>query len=292
MFEFAIGFAIFVAVLIVLSICNFFSEIYQEVKAKERYDLEQKKKHDALALEAQRKKTEQELEAQRKKVEQELEFRKQAGLDPIYQEQMRKNKQYKAMIACLIIFMVLIVGYLIVSKSDSRSEADYGTSSIGDEITVPAQEESSIVQENQNLPERFTPVVGNKRQVESTPSEIQPVAQPREIVEPPVANSFEGNIDDTNLWSSSQISVYEADAHVGETTTVCGEVSQISQTSKATYMNFGGQYPKHKFSAVIWSNNIMPASEGSNICITGVIESYKGIPQIVINSIENQISHH
>jgi len=71
---------------------------------------------------------------------------------------------------------------------------------------------------------------------------------------------------------------------------VCGEVSQISQTSKATYINFGGIYPKHKFSAVIWSNNIMPTSEGSKICITGLVESYKGVPQIVIRSVENQIS--
>lgn len=292
MFEFAIGFAIFVAVMIVLSICNFFSETYQELKEKERYDLEQKEKRDALALEAQRKKTEQELEVQRQKAEQDLELRKQAGLDPIYQEQMRKNKHYKAMIACLIVFIVLIVGYLIVSKSDSRSEADFGTSAIGDEITVPSQEESLIGQENQNLPERFTPVVANKRQVESTPSEIQPVAQLREIVEPTVANPFEGNKDDTNLSSSSQISVYEADAYIGENTTVCGEVSQISQTAKATYINFGGRYPKHKFSAVMWSNNTPPTSEGSNICISGLIESYKGTPQIVIRSPENQVSNH
>lgn len=240
--------------------------------------------------EIEQKKRQDELEYQKKQQEHELEQRKQAGLDPIYQEQMRKNKQYKAMIACLIVFIVLIVVYLIVSKSDSRSEADYDTSAIGGDITASSQEESSSSQENQNLPERFTPVVANKRQVESTPSEIQPVAQPREIVEPTVANPFEGNIDDTNLSSSSQITVYEADAYIGENTTVCGEVSQISKTAKATYINFGGIYPKHKFSAVIWSNNIMPTSEGSNICITGLIESYKGVPQIVIRSVENQIS--
>ncbi|WHR57446.1 hypothetical protein [Acinetobacter haemolyticus] len=241
--------------------------------------------------ELENKKKKDDLELQKKQKEYELELKRKAGLDPLYQEQMRKNKQYKAMIACLIFFIVLIVGYLIVSKSDSRSEADYGTSSIDDEINTLSQEESSIGQENPNLSERFTPIVANKH-VESTPSEIQPVAKPREIVEPTVANSFEGNMNDTNLSSSSQISIYEADAHIGENTTVCGEVSQISQTAKATYINFGGQYPKHKFSAVMWSNNIMPASEGSNICISGLIESYKGIPQIVIRSPENQVSNH
>lgn len=293
MFEFAIGFAIFVAVMIVLSICNFFSETYQELKEKERYDLEQKKKRDALALEEQRKKTEQELEVQRQKAEQDLELRKQAGLDPIYQEQMRKNKHYKAMIACLIVFIVLIVGYLIVLKSDSRSEADFGTSAIGDEITDSSQEETLINQKNENLPERFTPSQSNNFEAQSNISqEVEPIVIQKEVTQQAVSNPFEGNKDDTNLSSSSQISVYEADAYIGENTTVCGEVSQISQTAKATYINFGGRYPKHKFSAVMWSNNTPPTSEGSNICISGLIESYKGTPQIVIRSPENQVSNH
>ena len=63
MIAFIIFFAGLVAIGIVLSICNFFSETYQEVKEKERYDLEQKKKQDEFALEAQRKKAEQELES-------------------------------------------------------------------------------------------------------------------------------------------------------------------------------------------------------------------------------------
>jgi hypothetical protein len=46
MIAFIIFFAGLVAIGIVLSICNFFSETYQEVKEKERYDLEQKKKQD------------------------------------------------------------------------------------------------------------------------------------------------------------------------------------------------------------------------------------------------------
>lgn len=273
-----------VVILVALLLISAFAQVESD------NELENKKKKDDLEL--QKKQKEYDLELQKKKEEYELELKRRAGLDPIYQEQMRKNKQYKTMIACLIVFMFLIVGYLIVSKSDSRSEADYGTSSIGDEITVPSQEESLIVQETQNLPERFTPVVGNKRQVESTPSEIQQVAQSREIVKPTVANPFEENIGDTNLSSSRQISVYEVDKFIGENTTVCGEVSQISQTSKATYINFGGQYPKHQFSAVMWSNNTMPISEGSNICISGLIESYKGMPQIVIRSPENQVYNH
>lgn len=280
-----IGFILFlaglVAIGIVLSICNFFSETYQEMKAKERYDLEQKKKQDEFAL-----------EAQRKQVEQELEFRKQAGLDPIYQEQTRKNKQYKAVIVGLIALIIFIGGYILFSNNESVVAREDHILHNAEEIADASRQLPVDSQQNQHLPERFTPSNVHEQQIETdTASTTKPIDQPK-IEEPrqAVLNPFEGNIDDTNLSTSGQISVYEADAHIGESTTVCGEVSQISQTSKATYINFGGIYPKHKFSAVMWSNNIMPTSEGSNICITGLIESYKGVPQIVIRSVENQIS--
>lgn len=242
--------------------------------------------------ETEKKRKDSELEFQKKQREQELELRKQAGLNPIYQEQIRKNKQYKAVIACLIALIVVIVGYLIVPKSDSIPETKYIASSRDDDISAPLQESSPISQNNQNLPERFTPVISTEKKIESTPSMTRPVVESKEIVETTVANPFKGNTSNTNTISSDQISVYDASAHVGDNTTVCGEVSQISQTLKATYVNFGGQYPKHKFSAVMWSNQVMPASEGSKICITGLIESYKGIPQIVISSLENQVSHY
>ena len=262
-------------------ICNFFSETYQEVKEKERYDLEQKKKQDEFAL-----------EAQRKKAEQELEFRKQAGLDPIYQEQTRKNKQYKAVIVSLIGLIIFIGGYILFSNNESVVAREDHILLNAEEIADASRQLPVDSQQNQHLPERFIPSNVHEQQIETdTASTTKPIDQPK-IEEPrqAVLNPFEGNIDDKNLSTSGQISVYEADAHIGESTTVCGEVSQISQTSKATYINFGGIYPKHKFSAVIWSNNIMPTSEGSNICITGLVESYKGVPQIVIRSVENQIS--
>ena len=279
MLDFLIFLGGLVVLTMVVGLCKFIAETYAELKEKEHYDLELKKKQDALALEAQRKKTEQELE-----------LRKQAGLDPIYQEQMRKNQQYKVIIASLIAFIVLTLCYLLVPKSDSIPETEYISSSTEDDITASSQEESSLGQNNQNLPERFIPAVGNENKIASTPSTTQPTVELREVVETAVENPFEGNTSNTNTRTSDQISVYEAGSYIGENTTVCGEVNQISQTSKATYMNFGGEYPKHKFSAVMWSNTTMPASEGSNICITGLIESYKGMPQIVISSIENQVS--
>lgn len=253
-------------------------------------EIEQKKRKDEL--EHQKKQQEHELELQKKQQEHELEIKKLAGLNPLYQEQTRKNKQYKAVIVSLIALIIFIGGYILFSNNESAVAREDHILLNAEEIADATGQLPVDSQKNQDLPERFTPSNVHEQQIEThTALTTKPTEQPK-IEEPrqAVLNSFEGNIDDTNLSTSGQISVYEVDAHIGESTTVCGEVSQISQTSKATYINFGGIYPKHKFSAVIWANNIMPTSEGSNICITGLVESYKGVPQIVIRSVENQIS--
>ena len=253
-------------------------------------EIEQKKRKDEL--EYQKKQQEHELELQKKQQEHELEIKKLAGLNPLYQEQTRKNKQYKAVIVSSIALLIFIGGYILFSNNESVVAREDHILLNAEEIADASRQLPVDSQKNQDLPERFMPSNVHEQQIETdTASTTKPIDQPK-IEEPrqAVLNPFEGNIDDKNLSTSGQISVYEADAHIGESTTVCGEVSQISQTSKATYINFGGIYPKHKFSAVIWSNNIMPTSEGSNICITGLVESYKGVPQIVIRSVENQIS--
>ena len=253
-------------------------------------EIEQKKRKDEL--EYQKKQQEHELELQKKQQEHELEIKKLAGLNPLYQEQTRKNKQYKAVIVSSIALLIFIGGYILFSNNESVVAREDHILLNAEEIADASRQLPVDSQQNQHLPERFIPSNVHEQQIETdTASTTKPIDQPK-IEEPrqAVLNPFEGNIDDKNLSTSGQISVYEADAHIGESTIVCGEVSQISQTSKATYINFGGIYPKHKFSAVIWSNNIMPTSEGSNICITGLVESYKGVPQIVIRSVENQIS--
>lgn len=241
--------------------------------------------------EIENKKKKDDLELRKKEKEFELELKRQAGLDPLYQEQSRKNKQYKIMVVCLIALIILMGGYFLFSKNNTAVEAGDGALSIAEEITDSSQEETLINQKNENLPERFTPSQSNNFEAQSNISqEVEPIVIQKEVTQQAVSNPFEGNQVDKNITVPKLVPVYEAYSHLGKNTTVCGEISQISQTSKATYLNFGGRYPKHKFSAVIWSNNIIPTSEGSNICITGLVESYKGVPQIVIRSVENQIS--
>lgn len=71
-------------------------------------EIEQKKRKDEL--EHQKKQQEHELEIKKKQQEHELEIKKLAGLNPLYQEQTRKNKQYKAVIVSLIALIIFIGG--------------------------------------------------------------------------------------------------------------------------------------------------------------------------------------
>ncbi|WP_180169369.1 hypothetical protein [Acinetobacter sp. YH12021] len=279
MLDFVIGLAIFVGILIVLSICNFFSETYAQVKEKERYDLEQQKKKDELVL-----------ETQRKKLEQELELRKQAGLDPHFQEQDRKIKKYKAIVISLVAFLVLLVFYLLFFKNEPTTVLDNGASLIDPEINESALDESVVSEQKQNLPDRYVPVISNDVQVESNhATSFEPIEEPVMVDDFDVRPTYE-NGDSQPTAPYSRIGVENVGLYVGENRTVCGVISQISQTAQATYLNFGGSFPKHKFSAVIWSIQATPFTEGSNICVSGLIDRYKGIPQIVIDSMENQIS--
>lgn len=87
--------------------------------------------------------------------------------------------------------------------------------------------------------------------------------------------------------------VYNAQDFVGQTVTVCGYVAQVSTiesiNGQPTYINLGGKYPNHSFTAVIWKKNIL-SWEGASLqdyhnqllAITGEVVLYRGKPQIVV----------
>jgi hypothetical protein len=86
--------------------------------------------------------------------------------------------------------------------------------------------------------------------------------------------------------------------HIGQTVTVCGVVSQVYVTKeKNVFLNFGGVYPHHLFSAVVGKRR-SPAMladgaqwlkdlEGKDVAVTGEIQIYAGKPEIVIRKREN-----
>lgn len=92
----------------------------------------------------------------------------------------------------------------------------------------------------------------------------------------------------------------EAINHVGEVQTVCGEVVTATYAIKSkgqpTFLNLDEPYPNQVFTALIWGtyrgNFESPPEKlykGKDICVTGVISTYKGKAQIEIKE-PSQIS--
>lgn len=92
------------------------------------------------------------------------------------------------------------------------------------------------------------------------------------------------------------ISWSDASAHVGEMTIVEGPVVGTtfasSSNGQPTFLNIGRDYPDPgRFTVVIWGESRASFStppedayRGKTICVTGEIDTYQGIPQIVVSS--------
>ena len=82
-------------------------------------------------------------------------------------------------------------------------------------------------------------------------------------------------------------------AHIGYDVTICENVSDAFKPAgenKLIYINFGGKYPNHKFTAVIFPKDQpkfpydpVNVLKDKNVCITGKISEYKGTAQMVLN---------
>jgi hypothetical protein len=87
----------------------------------------------------------------------------------------------------------------------------------------------------------------------------------------------------------------EAGQFVGETITVCGPVVSASYfehiRGEPTFLNFDRPYPDQTFTVVIWGRNrgkfdVSPHRlyADKQLCVTGTVDTYKGMPQIVVES--------
>jgi len=95
-------------------------------------------------------------------------------------------------------------------------------------------------------------------------------------------------------WSElaqASLSAGESKNHIGETASVCGNVesTHFSGTSKGkpTFLNLDKPYPNQIFTIVIWGSdrakfgNPETVYRSKRICVSGTIESYRNVPQIV-----------
>lgn len=92
--------------------------------------------------------------------------------------------------------------------------------------------------------------------------------------------------------SAQTISATDAKNHVGEKATVCGKVASertaTSSRGEPTFINLDAAYPNQVFTILIWGDDrpkvgALP-SEGSRVCATGMIQDYRGVPEIVVRS--------
>ena len=82
--------------------------------------------------------------------------------------------------------------------------------------------------------------------------------------------------------------------HVGELKTVCGKVESAyyapRETGQPTFLNLGGAYPNHLLAVVIWGEHRQRFEQpevyyrGRRICVTGVLETYGGKAELVVES--------
>ena len=93
-----------------------------------------------------------------------------------------------------------------------------------------------------------------------------------------------------NATTAAQtITAAEASQHVGERTTVCGRIAGehtvTSSRGTPTFINLDKPYPDRVFAILVWGSD--RASVGAipstgMLCATGVINSYRGRPEIVV----------
>jgi len=106
----------------------------------------------------------------------------------------------------------------------------------------------------------------------------------------------------TNVVESEQeyITADKAKNYIGQIKSVCGKVASTkyaeSSRGKPTFLNLDKPYPNHIFIVLIWGSNRQKFSNppeiyyrNKSICTTGMIQEYKGIPEIVVEK-SSQIS--
>lgn len=91
-----------------------------------------------------------------------------------------------------------------------------------------------------------------------------------------------------------RIPASEAASHVGEVAEVCGTVASAAHIAavrgRPTFLNMERPYPDQPFNVVIWESaralfDKPPERvfDGKSICVTGLIETYNGKPQIIVD---------
>jgi len=96
----------------------------------------------------------------------------------------------------------------------------------------------------------------------------------------------------STTWA--QITPFDAKAFIGKREIVCGQVASANFAARSngqpTFFNLDRAYPNQVFTVVIWGNDRRKFGDapervysGKKVCVSGVISSYRGGPEIVVS---------
>jgi hypothetical protein len=94
--------------------------------------------------------------------------------------------------------------------------------------------------------------------------------------------------------NAQTVSSSDASKHVGEQTTVCGQIASKHTAEgargKPMFLDLDHAFPNQTFTIVIWETDKgkvgdFPAT--GNVCVTGTITMYRGVAQIVLHDAKN-----
>ena len=93
---------------------------------------------------------------------------------------------------------------------------------------------------------------------------------------------------------AQSISAADAKNHVGEHAKVCGKVAgertATASRGQPTFINLDVPYPNQIFTVLIWGDDLSSVGElprvGAQLCASGTIQDYKGVPEIVVRNSE------
>jgi hypothetical protein len=91
---------------------------------------------------------------------------------------------------------------------------------------------------------------------------------------------------------AQSISAGDAKAHIGRNATVCGNVASertaMRSRGEPTFINLDAAYPNQVFTILIWGDDRAKVGElprvDSRVCATGMVQDYRGVPEIVVRS--------
>lgn len=95
-----------------------------------------------------------------------------------------------------------------------------------------------------------------------------------------------------SICHAQKLTAAQAKTHEGQVATVCGTVvsehTALRSRGQPTFINLDEPYPSQVFTILIWADNRQSVGAfplmGSHVCATGLINDYRGVPEMVVRS--------